>query len=36
MSKLTRDGDAIGVAMGNLFKTIHVKYKNLDTKKEFK
>lgn len=36
MSKLTRNGDAIGVAMGNLFKTIHVKYKNLDTKKEFK
>lgn len=36
MSKNTKDGDAIGVAMGNLFKTIHVKYKSLSTKDEFK
>ncbi len=36
MSKNTKDGDAIGVAMGNLFKTVHVKYKSLNTKNEFK
>lgn len=36
MSVNTKNGDAIGVAMGNLFKTIHVKYKSLDSKEEFK
>lgn len=36
MSKLTKNGDAIGVPMGNLFQTIHYKYRNLDTQKEFK
>ncbi len=36
MSKNTQDGDAIGVAMGNLFKMVHVKYKALNTKQEFK
>lgn len=36
MSKNTKDGDAIGVAMGNLFKMVHVKYKSLNTKNEFK
>lgn len=36
MSVNTRDGDAIGVAMGNLFKTIHSKYKALTSKEEFK
>jgi hypothetical protein len=36
MSKNTKDGDAIGVAMGNLFKTIHVKYKSLSTQDAFK
>lgn len=36
MSKNTKEGDAIGVAMGNLFKMVHVKYKALNTKQEFK
>lgn len=36
LSKNTKDGEAIGVSMGNLFKTVHVKYKALSTQNHFK
>ncbi len=36
LSTNTKDGTPIGVSMGNLFRTMQLKYDNLETNKEFK
>lgn len=36
MSVNTKEGDAIGVSMGNLFNMIHNKYRSLSSQQEFK